>query len=164
VQDQHGQRSEHVSAGEANYAAYFDFSGGKLLITDEPLLTYDQQPDKLRDAWNAGAGGVIRHLTAKAPALALAAGMWDSEADDLERDEDPDGGNPAQAVALRMCASQARAAIALDGVQAEKLRAIILDMATALRAQMRGASEIRRAEVIDWTTRAEVEFDVYADA
>jgi hypothetical protein len=29
---------------------------------------------------------------------------------------------------------------------------------------MRGASEIRRAEVIDWTTRAEVEFDVYADA
>jgi hypothetical protein len=164
VQDQHGQRIEHASAGEANYASYFAFSDGKSLVTGAPLLPYHEQPDKLRDAWSAGAGGVIHHVTAKAPALALAAGMWDSEADDLERDEDADDGNHAQAVALRMCASQARAAIALDGVQADKLKAIILEIATALCAQMRGASEIRRAEVIDWTTRAEVEFDVYADA
>jgi hypothetical protein len=164
VHDHDGQRTEHGSAGEANYAGYIEFSGGKSLITGEALLPYDQQPDQLRDAWSAGAGGVIRHVTAKAPTLALAAGMWDSEADELDRREDPDPGDHAQAVALRMCASQARAAIALDGVQADKLRAIILEMATAIRGQMHGASEIRRAEVIDWTTRGGVEFDVYAGA
>lgn len=43
------------------------------------------------------------------------------------------------------------------------LREIILDMARAIRARMNGSGRIARSEVIDWTTRAEVEFDIYAE-
>jgi hypothetical protein len=43
------------------------------------------------------------------------------------------------------------------------LREIILDMARAIRASMNGSGRIARSEVIDWTARAEVEFDIYAE-
>jgi hypothetical protein len=47
--------------------------------------------------------------------------------------------------------------------QVIELRAVVLDMARSIRASMNGGGRIARSEVIDWTARAGVEFDVYAE-
>jgi hypothetical protein len=47
--------------------------------------------------------------------------------------------------------------------QVIELRAVVLDMARSIRASMNGGGRIARSEVIDWTTRAGVEFDIYAE-
>jgi hypothetical protein len=47
--------------------------------------------------------------------------------------------------------------------QVIELRAVVLDMARSIRADMNGGGRIARSEVIDWTARAGVEFDIYAE-
>lgn len=47
--------------------------------------------------------------------------------------------------------------------QVIELRAVVLDMARSIRASMNGGGRIAQSEVIDWTTRAGVEFDIYAE-
>jgi hypothetical protein len=47
--------------------------------------------------------------------------------------------------------------------QVIELRAVVLDMARSIRASMNGGGRIARSEVIDWTARAGVEFDIYAE-
>jgi hypothetical protein len=78
-----------------------------------------------------------------------------------------DAGLPAGAAAILAQAAPELAA-AFDGLDFERnqvieLRAVVLDMARSIRASMNGGGRIARSEVIDWTERAGVEFDIYAE-
>lgn len=50
-----------------------------------------------------------------------------------------------------------------DRAALEQARAVVLEMAAAIRADMNGNGRIARSEVTDWCERAEVEFDIHAD-
>jgi hypothetical protein len=78
-----------------------------------------------------------------------------------------EAGLPPEAAAI-LAQAVPELATALDDFNFEhnqviELRAVVLDMARSIRASMNGGGRIARSEVIDWTARAGVEFDIYAE-
>lgn len=48
-----------VCPGQIAYDAYFRFSNGKSLISGAPLPTWNEQDQKIREAWNYAANEAI---------------------------------------------------------------------------------------------------------
>lgn len=47
--------------GQIAYEGYLNFSGGRSLISGQPLPKWDEQSGEIKSAWEAAAGAAISH-------------------------------------------------------------------------------------------------------
>lgn len=53
--------NESKTLGQVNYEGYYEASGGKSLVSGQPLPLWDKQDPKIQSAWEAAAQAVIIH-------------------------------------------------------------------------------------------------------
>jgi len=131
-----GPAQLEVSPGRAAYEASLIVIGEDL---DGTPLPWASLPPGHREAWRAAADAAV-----------MLAGIT---GDRQERDAAVPAREPDDALAT------------LHRAEAERdtARAVVLEMATAIRADMHGNGRIARSEVTAWCERAGVEFDIHAD-